>query len=148
MYNTSMNNTTLATRYYVTRDPESEFPELNGHQGQIISDDSHDDAHYTVCVWGNGAPLEQALNEATSVVRFTEIGSVVADLNEIRDSITDSQYLAWMASNQSHDGSPQRSLAAMARELCEEYVMNTIETAKGVVDITATVIADQKVEVA
>jgi hypothetical protein len=32
----------------------------------------------------------------------------------------------------------------MARELCEEYVLNTIETAKGVVDITANVIADQK----
>ena len=32
---------TLATRYYVTRDPESEFPELNGNTGSIISQDPH-----------------------------------------------------------------------------------------------------------
>ena len=71
---------TLATRYYVTRDPQSEFPELNGNTDEIISQDPHDDAHYTVCVWGNGSALEQALNEASSVIRFTELGSVVADL--------------------------------------------------------------------
>lgn len=45
-----MKTTTLATRYYVTRDPESEFPELNGNTGSIISQDPHDEAHYTVCV--------------------------------------------------------------------------------------------------
>ena len=141
-------NTTLATRYYVTRDPQSEFPELNGVRGIIINEDPHDEQHYTVTVWGNGVPLEQALNEASSVIRFTEIGSVVADLEAIREAITDDMYRAWMASSQTHDGTPTRNLAAMARELCEEYVLNTIETAKGVVDITADVIADQKEEVA
>jgi hypothetical protein len=142
-----MKNTTLATRYYVTRDPESEFPEL-GNTGEIISQDPHDDAHYVICVWGNGASLEQVLNEASSVVRFTELGSVVADLSDIHDSISDDQYRTWMSSCQTHDGSPSRNLAAMVRELCEEYVLNTIETAKGVVDITADVVADQKAEVA
>lgn len=148
MYNKTMKNTTLATRYYVTRYPQSEFPELNGNTGEIISQDPHDDAHYTVCVWGNGATLEQMLNEASSVIRFTELGSVVADLSEVNDAITDDAYRAWMTSNQTHDGTPTRNLAVMARELCEEYVLNTIETAKGVVDITADVIADQKAEVA
>ena len=142
-----MKSTTLATKYYVTRDPESEFPELSGVRGIIISEDPKDDKHYTVTVWGNGAPLEQALNEASSVVRFTELGSVVADLDEIHAAITDDNYRLWMASSQTHDGTPTRSLAAMARELCEEFVLNTIETAKGVVDITADVIADQKAEV-
>lgn len=140
-------NNTLATRYYVTRDPESEFPELNGNTGSIISTDPHDDAHYTVCVWGNGAALEQALNEASSVIRFTEIGSVVADLDAIQSQITDQPYNAWARSNSTHDGSPRRTLNAMAKELCDEYVLNTIETAKGVVDITADVTADQKTEV-
>ena len=139
--------TTLATRYYVTRDPESELAELAGLRGIIISEDPHDEQHYTVTVWGNGVPLAQALNEASSVIRFTELGSVIADLDEIRDSLTDANYLAWMVSHQTHDGSPSQSLAAMARELCEEFVLNTIETAKGVVDITADVIADQTVEV-
>ena len=140
--------TTLATRYYVTRDAESEFPELNGNTGEIISQDPHDGAHYTVCVWGNGSALEQALNEASSVIRFTELGSVVADLDAIQSQITDQPYNAWARSNSTHDGSPRRTLTAMAKELCEEYVLNTIESAKGVVDITATVTADQKAEVA
>jgi len=141
-----MKNTTLATRYYVTRDPENEFPELNGHHAQIISQDPHDDAHYTVCVWGNGSSLEQALNEASSVIRFTELGSVVADMDAIQSQITDqayNAYNAWVGSNSTHDGSPRRTLNAMAKELCEEYVLNAIETAKGVVDITADVTADQ-----
>ena len=141
-------NTALATRYYVTRDPESEFPELNGNSGSIISQDPHDDAHYTVCVWGDGAALEQALNEASSVIRFTELGSVVADLDAIQSQITDEPYNAWARSNSTHDGSPRRTLNAMAKELCEEYVLNTIETAKSVVDITDAVTADQKEEVA
>jgi hypothetical protein len=139
---------TLATRYYVTRDAESEFPELNGNTGSIISQDPHDDAHYTVCVWGNGAALEQTLNEASSVIRFTELGSVVADLDVIQAAITDDSYRAYDRTNSTHDGSPRRTLNAMAKELCEEYVLNTIEAAKGVVDITADVIADQKTEVA
>jgi len=133
-------NTTLAARYYVTRDPESEFPELNGNTGSIISQDPHDDAHYTVCAWGNGASLEQALNEASSVIRFTELGSVVADLDAIQSQITDESYNAWARSNSTRDGSPRRTLNAMAKELCEEYVLNTINTAKGVVNITADVI--------
>ena len=141
-------NNTLATRYYVTRDPESELPELNGNTGSIISQDPHDDAHYTVCVWGDSASLEQALNEASSVIRFTELGSVVADLDAIQSQITDQPYNAWARSNSTHDGSPRRTLNAMAKELCEEYVLNAIETAKGVVDITAAVTADQKEEVA
>ena len=149
MYYRSMKNTTLATRYYVTRDPESEFPELCGNTGSLIdNEDVHDPSHYTVCVWGNGATLEQTLNEASSVIRFTELGCVVADLDEIKAAITDESYRLWIASNSTHDGSPRRTLAAMAKDLCEEYVLNTIETAKGVVDITADVIADQKAEVA
>ena len=147
MYHKSMKQT-LATRYYVTRNPLSEFPELNGNTGSIISQDPHDDAHYTVCVWGDGASLEQALNEASSVIRFTELGSVVADLDAIQSQITDQPYNAWARSNSTHDGSPRRTLNAMAKELCEEYVLNAIETAKGVVDITAAVTADQKEEVA
>jgi hypothetical protein len=143
-----MINTTLATRYYVTRNPESEFPELNVNTGSIISQDPHDDAHYTVCVWGNGSALEQTLNEASSVIRFTELGSVVADLDAIQAAITDDSYRAYDRTNSTHDGSPRRTLNAMAKELCEEYVLNTIETAKGVVDITADVVADQKEEVA
>ena len=143
-----MKNTILATRYYVTRDPESEFPELNGNTGSIISQDPHDEAHYTVCVWGNGSALEQALNEASSVIRFTELGSVVADLDAIQAAITDESYCAYDRTNSTHDGSPRRTLSAMAKELCEEYVLNTIETAKGAVDITADVVADQKAEVA
>lgn len=138
--------TTLATRYYVTRDPESEFPELNGVRGIIISENPHDAKHYTVTVWGNGVPLEQALNEASSVIRFTELGSVVADLDEIREAITDDNYRLWINHNQIYC-SPSRNLAAMTRELCEEYVLNTIETAKGAVDITADVVVDQKAEV-
>lgn len=147
-YNSGTKNTTLATKYYVTRDPESEFPELSGVRGIIIDENPHDEKHYTVTVWGNGVPLEQALNEASSVVRFSELGSVVADLDEIRAAITDDNYRAWMASNQTHDGTPTRNVAAMARELCEEFVLNAIETAKGVVDITADVVADQKAGVA
>lgn len=134
---------TLATRYHVTRDPESDFPELNGNTGSIISQDPHDDKHYTISVWGNGSPLEQALNEAASVIRFTEIGSVVADLDAIQSQITDQSYNAWARSNSTHDGSPRRGLVAMAKELCEEYALNAIESAKGVVDITAEVTADQ-----
>ena len=34
-----MNADTLATRYYVTRDPESEFPELTGLRAIIINED-------------------------------------------------------------------------------------------------------------
>lgn len=139
-----MKNTTLATRYYVTRNPESEFPELNGVRGIIISEDPHDEQHYTVNVWGDGAPLEQALNESSSVIRFTELGSVVADLDQIREAITDASYRAWMAASQTHDGTPSRNLAAMSRELCEEFVLNAIETAKGVVDITTDVIAESR----
>lgn len=137
--------TTLATRYKVTRDAESEYPELAA-QGNIISEDPQSDSVYELCVWGNGASLEQTLNEASSVVEYKEIGSVIADLDEIKDAITDSNYKAWVNSHESHDGSPMRTLMAMAKDLCEEFVLNTIESASGVVDITADVVADAKGE--
>ena len=133
---------TLATRYTVTRDPESEYPELAGLSGIIIVNDPTSDSEYKLCVWGNGASVEQELNSASSVTGYTEIGSIRADLEEIAEAITNDAYRAWISMNGTHDGSPRRTTMVMAKDICEEFVLNTIEVAQGIRDITQDVIAD------
>lgn len=101
----------------------------------------------TAWVWGNGAQFEQALNEATAVRSYKELGSVTADLDQIAESISDNDYRAWFSTNRTHDDSPRKTVLAMARDLCEEFVLNTITGATGAVDITAEVLADMSEEV-
>ena len=134
--------TTLATRYRVTRDPESACPALAGHRASIITRDAIDAEEYEVCVWGNGSQLEQQLNSASSVISYTEAGSVTADLKEIGEAITDDMYATWINTHPAYDSSPSRTTRAMVSDLCEEFVLNTIESAQGEVDVTADVLAD------
>ena len=68
--------TTLATKYTVTVDPASDTPWT---AGSIISEDPNGD-QVTICVWGNGVPLEQAMNGSDAVIAWTENGSITAAL--------------------------------------------------------------------
>jgi len=78
------------------------------------------------------------------VISFDETGSVVADLDEIAEAISDRALSSWIAST---DYSTRTKLA-FAKYACDEYVLNTITGANGVVDITADVLADLHEEAA
>ena len=138
--------TTLATKYNVKRDPKSEYSELAGVRNIIISEEQEDGNRYYLCVWGNGIPVEQEFENAPSVREYQEVGSVVADLGAIGEAISDNSYAAWINSHQDHNGSPSRTVASMAKDLCAEFVLNKIEKAEGVIDITEEVIEDAKQE--
>lgn len=137
--------TTLATRYTMTTAHDADTNLCIDWQCFDVDEITEVGVRSSGWVWGNGVQTEQRMNEVSDVISFDEIGSAAADLDEIADAISDRVFCRWIATlNEGQPGgyrAPKTKLQC-AREVCEEYVLNTIESATGVVDITADVVAD------